>query len=134
MKKLMNACVKCAGKCMNCFYADLCGNWNDTDPSDIPQIEVEVNEASMVLCEGRHAIPQAIDGAIFGNELNPLAVDEMEAEAFRKLEGLKFLHLYVTGLSVALVAVLNAARKLGVKVTLYHFNRENGGYYPQEVK
>lgn len=134
MKKKVNACVTCNGNCWNYNYADLCGNWNDTDPSDIPQITVEVKEASMELCEGRHSIPKATDGAIFNNELNPLAVEELEAEALCKLEGLETLNLYVTGLTVALVAVLNAAHRLGIKVTLYHFNRENGTYYSQEVK
>ena len=42
--------------------------------------------------------------------------------------------LYVTGLTVALVAVLNVCRQEGVDVTLWHFNRETGEYYPQEVK
>ena len=134
MKLRKNACTTCNNNCWNCFYADLCGYWNDTDPSDIPQVEVTVKEASMALCEGRHSIAEAVDGSIFGNELDPLAVDELEAEALRKLEGLSHLNLYVTGLTVALVAALNAARQLGVRVTLHHFNRESGAYYLQEVK
>lgn len=44
------------------------------------------------------------------------------------------LNLYVTGLTVALIAVLNATRELNIKVTLWHFDRENGKYYSQEVK
>ena len=53
-----------------------------------------------------------------------------------KLESLNItkLNLYVTGLTVALIAVLNATRELGIKVTLWHFDRESGKYYCQEVK
>lgn len=89
---------------------------------------------SMALCQGRHEIPEATDGSIFGNELNPLAVEELEAEALRKLEGVRSLNLYVTGLTVALVAALNACRILSIEVTLYHFDRTSGTYYPQKVR
>lgn len=43
------------------------------------------------------------------------------------------LRLYVTGLSVALVAALNACRELGIAVELLHYDRETGTYYGQEV-
>ena len=60
----------------------------------------------------------------------------LESEAKEKLESLNItkLNLYVTGLTVALIAVLNATRELGIKVTLWHFDRESGKYYCQEVK
>ena len=88
----------------------------------------------MSLCEGRHEIPQAIDGSIFGTELDPLDLSGMEREASEQLRGVFTLNLYVTGLTVALVAVLNVCREQKIKVTLYHYNRETGDYYPQEVK
>lgn len=44
------------------------------------------------------------------------------------------INLYVTGLTVALVAVLNVCKQEGVKVTLQHYNRETGKYYSQEVQ
>ena len=62
----------------------------------------------MALCDGRHEIKEAADGSIFKGEVDPLAV--------------------------ALVAVLNVCRQEGVDVTLWHFNRETGEYYPQEVR
>ena len=94
------------------------------------------NVKLMVLCKDRHEISEAVDGAIFDSEVNPLKVSELEAEANYKLYtiGCKNLCLYVTGLTVALVAVLNACRELGIKVWLYHYNRETGTYYSQEVK
>lgn len=136
MKKEIDACYTCKGVCYSCFYADLCGNWNDTNPSDIPQISIKTKEASLALCEGRHNIPDAEDGFIFGNELNPLDVKGLETEAYKKLRDLEInkLNLYVTGLTVALIAVINACKKLGIEVTLYHFDRVSNTYYPQKVR
>lgn len=112
MLKKVSACIMCKGNCWGCLYAEECGNWNDTDPSDIPQVTVEVSEASMSLCEGRHPIPQAKDGSIFGNNVDPLDTEGLETVAEGKLSDLHIrkLNLYVTGLTVALVAVLNVCR------------------------
>ena len=96
---------------------------------------------NVALCEGRHSIPQATDGAIFGAVVNPLATDSLESEAKNKivelagyeLAGLK-LNLYVTGLTVALIAIINAMRGESVAITLYHYDRDSGAYYPQSVK
>lgn len=88
---------------------------------------------SMALCEGRHAIPNATNGAIFGNTINPLDVSGLEETAFHKLEGVKALNLYVTGLSVALVAVINVCHRENIILTLWHFDRDSGNYYPQSV-
>ena len=126
-------CSDCQGNCRGCFYTDLCDKWLDIAPYE-PYYEVSYH-ASMALCEGRHAIPQAVDGAIFDAVINPLDVEGLQTEAYNKLKSLdiKDLSLYVTGLTVALVAVLNACCQLNIEVTLYHFNRESGSYYPQKV-
>lgn len=42
VKKVL-ACQLCGGNCWFCSYADSCGNWNDTDPDDIPVVKVENN-------------------------------------------------------------------------------------------
>ena len=137
MKKMVDACVLCAG-CMSCMYSDECSAWQSDflDTGSIPQVEVEVKTASMCLCLGRHAIPEAVDGAIFPTEVNPLEVGELEARAMQILSAMQIvsLNLYVTGLTVALIAALNVCRELEIKVTLYHYDRESGKYYPQEVK
>ena len=39
--KTVLACELCNGNCWGCFYSDNCGNWNDTDPSDIPTVTVK---------------------------------------------------------------------------------------------
>ena len=112
---------------------------------------------TMVLCTGRHDVP-VNDGAIFPSEIDPLNVTGVEQAAYNRLLDLfpeattrtisllnqadytdisvyyrGKLRLYVTGLSVALVAALNACRALGVDVELLHFDRASGDYYSQEV-
>lgn len=86
------------------------------------------------LCEGRHEMPEEIEGAIFSNTLDPLDIDGMEKIASDKLEDVQSLTLYVTGLSVALVAVINVCHQKGIELVLMHFDRPTGNYYPQEVK
>ena len=45
------------------------------------------------------------------------------------------LEIYVTGLTIAVFAIVNAAKAWGFeKITLMHYNRESGQYYPQEVR
>lgn len=133
--KTFCACIECHGDCWGCWHADSCGEWLDKPELGIPTVAVEVEDyhASMSLCEGRHEIPQAVDGAIFDNEVNPLATSALERIAGEKLHDVTELDLYVTGLTVALVAVLNVCHASGIKVTLYHFDRNSGEYYPQAV-
>lgn len=87
----------------------------------------------MELCRGRHEITDAVDGAVFPNELNPLDIAGIDADCAESLQGVTELTLYVTGLTVALVSVLNYCHANNVKVTLMHFDRDSGNYYPQDV-
>lgn len=45
----------------------------------------------------------------------------------------EYINIYVTGLTVALIAAINAAKEIGVTVTLYHFDRETGNHFEQSV-
>lgn len=85
-----------------------------------------------VLCDARHEMPEN-DGAIFDTIIDPLDVRGLERIAYRYVDGIEELTLYVTGLTVALVAVINACRIWNVKLTLMHYDRESGNYYPQKV-
>ena len=91
------------------------------------------------LIKGRHEIPQVEGRYIFIEDLDPTDVKEAEGKAYSVLAGIKAVYpdkhidLYVTGLTMALIAVLNAAKRHGMSVTLYHFDRETGEYFPQEV-
>lgn len=86
------------------------------------------------LCLGRHKIKE-VQEYIFPQEVNPLDVKELEETALEIVSKIEDdeLHIYVTGLTVALIASLNACKKLNKKVVLYHFDRTSGKYYPQEV-
>lgn len=100
---------------------------------------------NMGLCEGRHAIPQVTDGYIFPSEVNPTDIYGLRTKAWDNLytlytnKGLDFdidmpvLHLYVTGLTVALVEVINVCKKLDITLWLHHYNRETNDYYEQYV-
>lgn len=86
------------------------------------------------LCKGRHEIEE-VKEYIFPQEVNPLDVKGLEETALEIVSKIEAdeLHIYVTGLTVALIASLNACKKLNKKVVLYHFDRTSGEYYPQEV-
>ena len=92
------------------------------------------------LCRGRHEIT-GVRRYIFDTDINPLdpvALEWEAAEYFRQFAGMRLqeqggILLYVTGLTVALVAALNACRNLSIPVTLMHYDRESGNYYPQPV-
>ena len=91
------------------------------------------------LIKGRHEIPQVEGRYIFIEDLDPTDVKEAEGKAYSVLAGIKAVYpdkhidLYVTGLTMALIAVLNASKRHGMSVTLHHFDRETGEYFPQEV-
>lgn len=87
----------------------------------------------MELCKGRHEINAAVDGAVFPNELDPLDILEMDFIAAESIGTIDELELYVTGLSVALVSVINYCHKEGVKLTLHHYDKISGMYYSQPV-
>ncbi len=116
---------------------------------------------NVALCEGRHNIPGATDGAIFKHTIDdPTDVEDLERTAFNSLwlkafkrdlleldeeeyeqnggdpmrirHGIR-INLYVTGLTVALIAALNVCREERLKVTLWHYDRDTNTYFPQEV-
>lgn len=89
------------------------------------------------LCEGRHEIP--VDQYIFGNSIEDptdtegLAVKAANVFALNGIEAGDEVQIYVTGLTVALIAAIVAAKEIGATVVLYHFDRETGSYFPQSV-
>ena len=91
------------------------------------------NDLCLALCQARHPMPTEVVGSIFNQEVNPLEVQGLEKIALERVKGINSLTLYVTGLTVALVAALNACKKAGVQVVLMHYNRDNNCYYPQKV-
>jgi len=88
---------------------------------------------SLAVCEGIHEIPEA-EGAIFPQNIdNPMDFAGMFGHAFRALReyksnGVTMINLYVTGLTPAVLATVNAAQKLAMSFKLWHYNRESGDY------
>lgn len=87
------------------------------------------------LCEGRHPLP--VNEYVFGSVIeDPTDVDGLEEiaeEFFRNLIPDCLLELYVTGLSVALIAAINVASKyINIKnIVLMHYDSKTNTYYPQ---
>lgn len=104
------------------------------DGTIVSSIEQKKEEKTLALCEGRHEMPAVVEGAIFGNSIDPLDVEGLEKTASNKLAGCTELTLYVTGLTVALVAVVNVCRQNSIKLTLMHFDRATDSYYQQPVR
>lgn len=103
---------------------------------------MDVEARCIALCEGRHEIPQAEHGYLFsdGEIADVTDVKKLETLAVEKIDRLRpvgkkqTIDLYVTGLSVALVAAINACAALDVPLCLWHYNRDTGDYFPQVVK
>lgn len=80
---------------------------------------------------------------IFQNVNNPFEFNELEKRAKHFLfteeklltQKIEFLYIYATGLTSALMAVLNAIKCSGlkVKVVILHYNKETDEYEHQRV-
>ena len=90
-------------------------------------------EMTLGLCENRHESSVELDGYIFPQVLDVKDFDKMKDIIFEKLINCKKLNLYVTGLTVALVEVYGFCVHNNIPLTLYHYDRETGGYYIQEA-
>ena len=90
---------------------------------------------TMALCEGRHEFPEDVDGYIFPNIIeDPTDVGALTDTAIAAIgEDVVQLRLYVTGMSVALCAVINACRVRNINLVLLHYDRNTGSYYEQII-
>lgn len=102
-----------------------CGYW------DCEAIKVDADVYGLI--SGRHAMP--VEEYVFDEIENMFSFFDLEVKALSSIEKTSdLLVLYVTGLTVATVSVLNVAKKLGYKdVVLKHYNRDNGLYESQWV-
>lgn len=78
-------------------------------------------------------MPTDIQDYIFPMSVNPTNLSLLDETVKEKLKTETAIKLYVTGLTVALTAVLKFCFQNGIKVTLLHYNRETKTYYEQEV-
>ena len=85
------------------------------------------------LCRGRHDIPDVSD-FLFDTQVNPLDVDTLTEHVRSELpEDCGQLVLYATGLTVALLAVVTICQQRDIGLTVMHFDRDSGEYYPQII-
>lgn len=85
------------------------------------------------LISGRHAMP--VEEYVFDEIEDMFRFGELERVAMNNIvKTSDTFVLYVTGLTVATVSVINVAKNLGYKqIALKHYNRDNGLYECQWV-
>lgn len=87
------------------------------------------------LCEGRHPLPvnEYVFKSVIEDPTDVNGLEEVAEEFFKNLIPDCLLELYVTGLSVALIAAINAASKyINIKnIVLMHYDSKTNTYYPQ---
>ena len=87
---------------------------------------------TMELCSGRHNTPA--DVAIFDNIPDPTDTAKLFDTAWDRIpQDCDSLNVYVTGLTVAMLAVVKVCERRQIDLTAYHFNRDSGEYYPQDI-
>nr|DAO66588.1 MAG TPA: hypothetical protein [Caudoviricetes sp.] len=94
--------------------------------------ELNTKSTKLGLCAGRHIIPD-IEGYIFDKIEDVTDLRAMSKQVHASLRNIEALDLYVTGLTVALIAVINYCNFNLIPLTLWHFNSATGEYFPQEV-
>ena len=89
------------------------------------------------VCKGRHEMP--CDFYVFGSEIkDPTDVKSLELEAEASISALVKdsnirLEIYITGLTVAVIAVIKAAIKYSVNVVAMHYDIRTNKYYEQKI-
>ena len=98
---------------------------------DAESVQVQADVYGLI--KGRHNLP--IEDYVFDEIDDMFKFFNLEVKALSSIKKTSdMLVLYVTGLTVATIAVLNIAKKLGYKdVVLKHYNKDNGLYECQWV-
>lgn len=106
-------------------------NIHDSGYWDCEPVKVEADVYGLI--SGRHAMP--VEEYVFDEIEDMFRFFDLEVKALSSIEKTSdLLVLYVTGLTVATISVINVAKKLGYKdVVLKHYNRDNGLYESQWV-
>lgn len=86
----------------------------------------------MGMCENRHPIKD-VSEYIFPEKINPLDIELLNTLVHEKLGECDNLVLYVTGIYVALVAVINYCCRNHIALKLMHYDKISDSYYPQYV-
>lgn len=94
------------------------------------------------LVKGRHALPSDCVGYVFDEINDPMDFDAIEAQAFsfvnrfiKKYPNETALHIYVTGLTVALTSLISEMTLAGFTgLYLWHYNKMSDDYKVQYIK
>lgn len=91
------------------------------------------------LIKGRHVLPPQVKGYVYDGPIpSEHLVDdrwlyETAENALQRHAVEGEVMIYVTGLTQALIATLNACRAHGIKVYLVHYDREKKSWWTQGV-
>lgn len=104
------------------------GEWEWEDNPTL----VIIHRYTFALCEGRHEMPVA--ESLFPSTLDPTDVEGMAAMADAAIpKDCDDLHIYVTGLTAAMLAVVAVCERRQIPLTAHHYDRNTGKYFPQRV-
>lgn len=82
--------------------------------------------------KGRHPLP--VDDYVFDEDIKDIRdLDIMGDKVHEKLRHCSALTLYVTGLTVVTTEICSYCSYNNIPLTLLHFDRETGEYFPQVV-
>lgn len=88
-------------------------------------------EKVFCLFAGRHPIP-GDPPAIFPEGIDPMDFDALHAAANAAIPAdCTFIRVYVTGLTPAMLAVVEVCFQRGITLEAAHYNRDTGKYQPQ---
>ena len=86
------------------------------------------------LCEGRHPEQPVKEGIFAHNIARPSDVKNLEDIANKRIPiDCDRLAVYISGMTAAVIAVVNVCRMRNIQLTLYHYNKWSKVYYKQEV-
>ncbi len=89
-------------------------------------------EYAFTLCAGRHETPA--HDYIFSEVVDPTDLDAMFKVAWERIpDDCTDLTVYVTGLTPAMLTLVEVCWQRRINLIAMHFNRESGSYYPQEL-
>lgn len=94
-----------------------------------------INVPIFHLFKGRHEMPFNAAPAIFGETTDVMDFDTFRLKARDALNGCagEIVVVYVTGLTPALVEVINVAHEMGIPLCLMHWDRDVLAYKRQWV-
>ena len=87
----------------------------------------------MCLFEGRHEMPPYVEGAVLRNIHDITDLEKMSNQCHESLQDCNDLVQFVTGLTPALVSVVNYCTFNHIPLTLMHWNRVTNSYFKQTV-